>query len=214
MKYLYLFFFIILISCGTSKKTYICGDRACLNKKEFKKYFAKNLIVEVKVKKAKKKNSINLVNLNTAYIKKTQSSDGLKAKSEKLNKKEQKALFKANKSRLKQERKRKKIEEKLKIREEKKITKIKKKNEESKKINFLANKMPEKKKPVNAVKEIIKNKTALKIDKVNKINSFKSIKSENQVDICNGIKNCDIDKIAELLIKKGKNKDFPDITSR
>ena len=74
--------------------------------------------------------------------------------------------------------------------------------------------MPEKKKPVNAVKEIIKNKTALKIDKVNKINSFKSIKSENQVDICNGIKNCDIDKIAELLIKKGKNKDFPDITSR
>ena len=211
MKYLYLFFFTILISCGTSNKTYICGDRACLDKKEFKEYFAKNLIVEVKVKKSKKKNLINLVNLNATSIKKTQNNDDLNPYSEKLNKKEQKALFKANKSRLKQERKRKKIEEKLKIKEDKKLIKIKKKNEKDKKINFLANKMLEKKLSVVAVTKKIKNKTALEIDK---INSFKSIRSKNQANICNGIKNCDIDKIAELLIKKGKNKDFPDITSR
>ena len=74
--------------------------------------------------------------------------------------------------------------------------------------------MLEKKLSVVAVTKKIKNKTALEIDKINKINSFKSIKSKNQTNICNGIKNCDIDKIAELLIKKGKNKDFPDITSR
>ena len=36
--------------------------------------------------------------------------------------------------------------------------------------------------------------------------------SENQVRICEGIKDCDIDKITELLIEKGRQKKFPDIT--
>jgi len=40
-----------------------------------------------------------------------------------------------------------------------------------------------------------------------------SIKTENTTSICNEIKDCDIDKIAELLIKKGRKKDFPNITS-
>ena len=33
------------------------------------------------------------------------------------------------------------------------------------------------------------------------------------LSICNEIKDCDIDKIADLLTKKGRKKDFPDITS-
>ena len=54
----------------------------------------------------------------------------------------------------------------------------------------------------------IKNKNIKKI-KVTDI-----IKSEVQISVCDGIKDCDIDKIAELLIKKGKEKDYPDITSK
>ena len=39
------------------------------------------------------------------------------------------------------------------------------------------------------------------------------IKTEDTESICNLVKNCDIDKIAELLSEKGKNKPYPDITS-
>ena len=31
--------------------------------------------------------------------------------------------------------------------------------------------------------------------------------------MCDGVKNCDIDRIAEILIKKGKDKPFPNISS-
>ena len=36
---------------------------------------------------------------------------------------------------------------------------------------------------------------------------------ENTKSVCNEIKDCDINKIAEMLIEKGKLKPFPDITS-
>ena len=37
--------------------------------------------------------------------------------------------------------------------------------------------------------------------------------TKNTKSICSGIKDCDIDKIAEILIKKGKDKPFPNIAS-
>jgi len=40
----------------------MCGDRVCLDKNEFKEYFAKNLIFEVKAKPIKKKNKKKLKN--------------------------------------------------------------------------------------------------------------------------------------------------------
>ena len=54
MKYLYFFIFLILFSCNTTKKTYICGDHPCLDKQEFKEYFAENLVLEIESKKSKK----------------------------------------------------------------------------------------------------------------------------------------------------------------
>ena len=39
------------------------------------------------------------------------------------------------------------------------------------------------------------------------------IKSPEKKNICDDVKDCDIDKITELLIKKGKGKPFPKITS-
>ena len=43
---------------------------------------------------------------------------------------------------------------------------------------------------------------------------FQSKISKSYTNICEKIENCDIDKIAELLINEGKTKDFPDITSK
>ena len=40
-----------------------------------------------------------------------------------------------------------------------------------------------------------------------------TVKSRNIKSICNQINDCDIDKIAERLIKKGKDKPFPNISS-
>ena len=64
MKHIFVFLFLILVSCSTSNKTYLCGDRACVDKKEFKEHFAKNLTIEIQSKKNKKNSSIDLVKLN------------------------------------------------------------------------------------------------------------------------------------------------------
>ena len=65
MKYTYILFILFFASCSTTNKTYMCGDRECLDRKEFKEYFAKNLIIEVQTKTNKKNNSVDLVKLNT-----------------------------------------------------------------------------------------------------------------------------------------------------
>ena len=62
MKYFFLLFFLIFVSCSSSKHTYMCGDQACLDKKEFKKYFAQTLTLEIKAKKKKK--TPQLISLN------------------------------------------------------------------------------------------------------------------------------------------------------
>ena len=89
-----------------------------------------------------------------------------------------------------------------------KIPQVNKKSEKLKKnkisnnrqqVNKIANKTPVQKKPL--VKVIKKNA------------SINSSKSESMKSICDEIKDCDIDKITELLIKKGKKKPFPSITS-
>ena len=46
------------------RSAYICGERECVDKKEFKEYFAKNLILEIQTKKSKKA-QVDLVMLNT-----------------------------------------------------------------------------------------------------------------------------------------------------
>ena len=46
----------------------MCGERECLNKKEAKEYFEKNLSLEVKIIKEKKEKNFDLVKLNTNPI--------------------------------------------------------------------------------------------------------------------------------------------------
>src|SRR6056300_1009705 len=65
MKFFFIIFFMFLLGCGSTNKVYMCGDRPCVDKKEFKAYFAENLTIEVQTKTDKKNNTIDLVKLNT-----------------------------------------------------------------------------------------------------------------------------------------------------
>ena len=49
----FLFILFMIISCSSNKVVYWCGDHPCINKKEKKAYFKKNMIVEMKNIKSK-----------------------------------------------------------------------------------------------------------------------------------------------------------------
>ena len=65
MKLLFPFFFLLVLSCNTVKKEYVCGDHLCVDKKEFNEYFSKNLTIEIQSQKKEIK-KIDLAKLNTA----------------------------------------------------------------------------------------------------------------------------------------------------
>ena len=193
MKYFFIVFFIFLFGCSSTNKVYMCGDRPCVDKKEFKAYFAENLTIEVQTKTDKKNNTIDLVKLNTNTNAPVVASEP--------NVVNEKAIIKAEKNRLKEEKKRLIEERKIKEKEEKRLAKLNKKNKE-----------------VKEVKEVIKkDNTQQKIVKSSNIEKIKKITKNEEVEdansICEIVTDCDIDKIAELLIKKGREKDFPDITA-
>ena len=184
---------MFLLGCGSTNKVYMCGDRPCVDKKEFKAYFAENLTIEVQTKTDKKNNTIDLVKLNTNANAPVVTSEP--------NVVDEKTRIKAEKNRLKEEKKRLIEERKIKEKEEKRLAKLNKKNKE-----------------VKEVKEVIKkDNTQQKIVKSSNIEKIKKITKNEEVEdansICEIITDCDIDKIAELLIKKGREKDFPDITA-
>jgi len=212
MKFIYLFFILLLASCGSVKKTYVCGENDCLDKKEYKDFFDENLSVEIKII-SKKKKKVDLVQLNTKKNydqtdKETNTQFG------KSDKKAKKLRLKAQKSKLKEERRKKKIEEKYRIKEEKKLVKLKKK-----KIKIQKNKITNKELQINEV-TLNQTKISKSINKEpqtsevmpNQPKISKSIKSTKKISICAEIKDCDIEKITDVLIKNGNKKDFPNIT--
>ena len=78
MKNIYFLIFFLLMSCTNINRTYLCGDRECLDKKEYKSYFEKNLVIEMKISsKNKSKKTIDLVALNSNQI---QRNNKLKSK--------------------------------------------------------------------------------------------------------------------------------------
>ena len=209
MKFFYILIFLILLSCNTTKKEYVCGDHLCVDKKEFNEYFSENLIIEISVRdKKKKKNSIDLVKLNTDSNVKKKNDNKNSKKKERILKKNEKVKLKKQKVRLLEERKIREIEEKNKVKQ-RKITKIQEKNEKN-----LQNKKNVNRKIIidKVVDTIGKDKKPPKKN-TEKTISMDSVKTENVKSICDEIKDCDIDKIAELLIKKGKDKPFPNMSS-
>lgn len=210
MKYLFFVFFIFIVSCNSGKKNYVCGDRPCVDKKDFKEFFAENLTIEIKSNRSNKKKNIDLVSLNTSTISKNEDIDTREVYDEKFNKKDEKARLKAISLRLKEERKLKKINEKKRINEQKKLTKLNKKNNKSTKNLSIKNQENK-----NLLETVIESdnqvKKSNKKDSI-KLDTYKSVKSKNNTSLCDTIKDCDIDKIADLLIKKNNKKDFPNIS--
>ena len=213
MKFIYIILLSLLVSCGTTKKTFICGDRQCIDKKEFKEYFDKNLIVEIQTKKLKKNLSIDLAKLNTLSTDQAQKNNSLININKKNQERTKKIALKSEKALIKEQRKVKKSLEKKRIKEEKKLIKTKK-NPKTEEINNVV--MKEKRDVLFQKSSESLSKLPIQKDKTNLIGDkglFKSIKTGNQLSVCAEIKECDIDKISELLIKKGIEKDFPDISS-
>jgi hypothetical protein len=211
VKVIYFFIFLFLFSCNTVKKEYVCGDHPCIDKKEFNEYFSKNLIIEISKQDTKKNKEVDLVKLNTDSSTKKKKINISEKKNEKILKKKRKEELKAEKIRLKQERKINEAREKDKFNEEIKSAKTSKpKKNKITNISKINN---------NRVKEKnITNETLVNNVNNNKEVPYKNIliktsKIKNVKNICDGIKNCDIDKITELLIKEGKSKPFPNISS-
>ena len=212
MKFLYIFLFFTLISCNTIKKEYICGDRPCVDKKEFNEYFSKNLTIEIASQNEKESKNINLIKLNTKNKKIKKLDSAIIKNEEKLRKKKEKEKLKA---------------ERLELKNERKIRKKQKQNDEKKKKQLATISKSDQNKNQVIKSEILNDRVSTKKNLRKKINKEVNIKEEetymettenittieNTKSVCNEIKDCDIDKIAEILIKKGKSKPFPNISS-
>ena len=186
MKYLLLpFFFLILQNCSKPKTVYICGDHACVNKTEAKQYFEENLSLEVKIIDPKRKKIVDLVELN----------------------------LKDNSSENRQINIKKKIKPKKEIKtlnnNEMKI--IKRKIKEKEKNNKIIKNISNSKKKHTLLKQ---NEKIVDNSGINKSKARVNQKRKEVVDICTIIKKCSIDEISKYLLKHGKKKDFPNITSR
>jgi hypothetical protein len=207
MKLVYTLFFLILLSCNTTKKEYVCGDHSCFDKKEFNEYFSKNLTIEIKSQDRKKNKSVDLVKLNTDSKNVKKNNNVNSKKKNKIRIKNKKDKIKAEKIRLLEERK---IAEEAEINEVKleKNAKLNEKNEQKIKNEISNDRNVENKIVDNA------NENKKPLAKTTEKTVFTdTIKSDDKKSICSEIKDCDIDKIAELLIKKGKDKPFPNISS-
>ena len=241
MNFFYLIFFFLILSCSSVKKEYVCGDHPCVNKKEFNEYFSKNLTAEIKWKKDKKHKNVDLVKINTESLSKNKEANINIKKNEKIRAKEEKKRLKQEKIKLLQERKIKKKEEKnlnkeekkqlkaekIKLKKELKIKKKKDKKIEKEKAN-LAKLLETKnqKKKIVSIQNTSNKKNRKNIpfktssqDKINPVIDTKksipvdSIEAQQIKTICSELNDCDIEKITELLIEKGRNKPFPNIST-
>ena len=211
MRLIYILFFFFLFSCVNIKKEYVCGDRPCLDKKDFNEYFSQELTVEIMPQKNKKFKNNNLIILNTKNNNVKKIDKKSSKQEDKLQKKAEKQRLKAQKKQLMKERKIKKAELKLKKKKEKYLIRTQKTKDVFKNIII------DKKEIQNYQTKKSVDKTAAKKSNIKRIEKdniqIDLVKSKNVKSVCDGIKDCDIDKIAEILIKEGKRKPFPNIGS-
>jgi len=159
----FLFILFMIISCSSNKVVYWCGDHPCINKKEKKAYFKKNMIVEMKSIKSK-----NYKN-NSEIEKIMQESQ----KKEKIRIKNEKDLAKQIK-----------LEEKRRIKEEKDLAK--QINLEEKKRIKGEKKSYKRKIYVNKEKQLKKAEIDLDefselVEKITKKNTFKPYPDINEI---------------------------------
>ena len=64
MRLTLIILFLFLNNCVPKKEVYLCGNNECLNKKDSKEYFKKNLSMQVELKEGNLDKKINLIELN------------------------------------------------------------------------------------------------------------------------------------------------------
>ena len=186
MKKLLLFLILLTVyGCNKPKTVLICGDHVCINKTEAKQYFEDNLTLEVKVIDKKAKKEIDLVELNLKSNSKGEKEISVSKKDQTT--KEIKVLSNDEIEKTKAELKKRKKNKNKKIKDKKitKQAKLKKSKEKQKTLNN-----------ITKTKKIV-NKPGKKI-----------------TDICTILEKCSIDEISKYLVKQGREKRFPDITTR
>ena len=190
MKFLLIFSFILISSCSKPKTVFICGDHICVNKSEANAYFEENLTIEVQVISKNKKNELDLVKLNMM-----ENPKNIRKVSLEKRKNIDKPLKTLSKNEVKN------IKEKLKLKEksEKDLKKDSKKKEQTLTV-------------ISSNKERDERKITKKTKDKNLI--LKNGSQNDVFDICAKIEKCNIEEISEYLIKLGKNKKFPEITTR
>ena len=183
---LILLFIFFLSNCSKPKTVLICGDHVCINKAEAEQYFEKNLSIEVQVIGKIKSSEIDLVELSL-------NED---------HKKDKKITLLSKKN----------TNKKVKKLSSSEITEIKKKIKNHKNKEKIAKKRIKDQKKFNSKKIKKKKKLKQDIDEIAQKNMNKNFKKAD--DVCTIIKKCSIDEISKYLLKQGKKKNFPDITTR
>ena len=175
-----------LSNCSKPKTVLICGDHVCVNKIEAEQYFEENLSIEVKIVNKKLNINEDLVELNLKEN--SLGNKKISISSKKTTNNPIKTLSNEEVVKIKEKVKNKKKEKKIAKKKVKKRNKIKNKE------------ISKQKKPKYKKKEIIRTN-------VNKI-------KKDVVDVCTILEKCSIDEISKYLLDKGRNKKFPDITTR
>ena len=184
-KIIILLLICILQSCGKPKTVLICGDHICVNKAEAEQFFEENLSIEVRIVDNKKKDQLDLVELNL-----------------KENSNENKKITMKRKENTNNKIKILSSDEKKKIIKE---VKIKNKKNKDSKVTSKDNKNS----------ELIVSTTQENNLKIEKKDIRKEILRDKKiVDVCTILERCNIDEISKYLIKEGRKKSFPNITIR
>ena len=203
------------MGCMQKNKVYYCGDHICKNKKEAKTYFENNLVLEVVTKKRKKDEAIDLVKLNTK-----ENNDLIKREKKlplyKFLKKQNKTTnenITAKKTQVSTQEENKKKS----LRNNTLYKFLNKEKQKDKKIKTdVIQKVAKKKDTENILKLKEKTITNKKKEKENSIledrKLFKYSKQDKKL-YCDKSKDCDINAIANEIIKNSKSKDYPSITS-
>tara|TARA_Y100001970_G_C14152587_1_gene813609 strand:- start:528 stop:1091 length:564 start_codon:yes stop_codon:yes gene_type:complete len=187
MRYLILLF-LLISACSKPQSKLICGDHECVNKLEAKQYFEENLTLEVRIiDKRDKIKSYDLVQYNLSKNKNN------KERNIKIFEKKTKNIKILSGKEKEKKIKEIALKEKI-VKKDKKLTRL------------------EKKKKLIKIERDNKSLTK-KVDKNNVLIKKKLIK-DSLDDVCSVLDTCDIDEITNLLIKKGKTKNFPDISKR
>ncbi len=212
IRAIYFFIAITLLSnCSSTKKVYICGDHECVNKAEAKQYFDENLSLEIKIIDKNNVKSYDLVQLNRE-VADGKNNNLIKSTKEKLKIKK----LSLKEVKIRKEEVNKKIKfAKLKKKREKQLIKKKDNNSLFKNIikksdtkNITAKKNDVLK--IKKEKEVFDKKSENSKITLNKVKNIKIYTSE----ICPILSKCDIDSITKYLVKKGKEKKYPDISSK